>query len=393
MPFKRQIVKTIQERINEQRKFIQIVIGPRQTGKTTAVSQALEGYAHPHLMVEATKGESTADWLRAQWYLARNQLAGSVNAVLLIIDEIQYVPNWSAVVKTLWDEDTRIGIDLRVLLTGSSATLIQEGLNESLAGRFELIHSTHWTLAECREAFGYSLEDYLFYGGYPGAAGLRADGSRWLRYLKSSIIEPTIANDVLLSNDVRNPELMRKLFELGAAYSAQEISYRKLLGQLDDKGNAATIAHYLHLLDGAGMMSGLQKFDGKLLREKASSPRLMVHNTALMTASFGRRRASLLTEADLRGHLVESAVGAYLINRSRDEDFQVYWWRDGKDEVDFVIAAEDALTAIEVKSGRVKPTTGMARFIVENPHAHAIVVGSPECSLESFLLGERDLWG
>ncbi len=141
------------------------------------------------------------------------------------------------------------------------------------------------------------------------------------------------------------------------------------------------------------MMSGLQKFDGKLLREKASSPRLMVHNTALMTASFGRRRASLLTEADLRGHLVESAVGAYLINRSRDEDFQVYWWRDGKDEVDFVIAAEDALTAIEVKSGRVKPTTGMARFIVENPHAHAIVVGSPECSLESFLLGERDLWG
>lgn len=393
MTFERRIVATIKERINEQRKFIQIVIGPRQTGKTTAVSQALEGYTHPYLMVEATKGESTADWLRAQWYLARNQLAGSVNAALLIIDEIQYVPNWSAVVKTLWDEDTRSKNDLRVLLTGSSATLIQEGLNESLAGRFELIHSTHWTLAECREAFGYSLEDYLFYGSYPGAAGLRGDGSRWLRYLKSSIIEPTIANDVLLSNDVRNPELMRRLFELGAAYSAQEISYRKLLGQLDDKGNAATIAHYLHLLDGAGMMSGLQKFDGKLLREKASSPRLMVHNTALMTASFGRRRAKLLSEPDLRGHLVESAVGAYLINRSRDEDFQVFWWRDGKDEVDFVIAAEDALTAIEVKSGRVKLTTGMARFIVENPQAHAIVVGSPECSLESFLLGEKDLWG
>lgn len=162
------------------------------------------------------------------------------------------------------------------------------------AGRFELIHSTHWSLAEHREAFGYSLEDYLFFGGYPGTAGLRGDGARWLRYLKSSIIEHTIANDVLLSNDVRNPELMRRLFELGAAYSAQEISYRKLLGQLDDKGNAATIAHYLHLLDGAGMMSGLQKYDGKLLREKASSPRLMVHNTALMNRPRCAGRCGLI---------------------------------------------------------------------------------------------------
>ena len=392
MPFRRRIVQTIAQRINEQRRFIQIVIGPRQTGKTTAVSQALEGYGHPFLMSEATKGESSAEWLRAQWFLARNQLRVSP-AALLVIDEVQYVPNWSAIVKTLWDEDTRSGIDLRILLTGSSATLLQEGLNESLAGRFELIHSTHWSFAECSEAFGYSLDDFLFFGGYPGAAGLRVDGTRWLRYLKSSIIEPSIANDVLLSNDVRNPELMRRLFELGAAYSAQEISYRKLLGQLDDKGNAATIAHYLHLLEGAGMMSGLQKYDGKLLREKASSPRLMVHDTALMTASFGRRRARLLTEPDLRGHLVESAVGAYLINRSHDEGFEVRWWRDGSDEVDFVIAAEDALTAIEVKSGRVKPTTGLARFIVENPQAHAIVVGSPACSLESFLLGEKDLWG
>lgn len=366
---------------------MQIVIGARQTGKTTAVSQALEGYDVPYLFMGATKGESGADWLRAQWYRGRNLLASSP-AALLVVDEVQYVPNWSAVAETLWDEDSRNGLGLCVLLTGSSATLIQEGLDESLNGRFELIHSLHWSLAECREAFGYELDEFLFHGGYPGAASLRDDGARWLRYVRSSIIDPAISNDVLLLGDVRRPELMRRLFEVGAAYSAQEISYRKLLGQLENRGNTATIAHYLRLLDGAGLMSGLQKYDPKLLREKSSSPRLMVQNTALMTAAYGRRRARLLTDPELRGHLVESAVGAYLINRARVEDFQVYWWRDGRDEVDFVIASEDLVTAIEVKSGRVKPTTGMARFVLENPQAKTIVVGSPECSVERFLLGE-----
>lgn len=387
MPYKRAIVGIIRERIEEPRRFMQIVIGPRQTGKTTAVSQALEGYGVPCLFVEATKGESGADWLRAQWYRGRNLLASSP-AALLVVDEVQYVPNWSAVAKTLWDEDSRNGLEMRVLLTGSSATLIQEGLDESLNGRFELIHSPHWSFGECREAFGYELDEFLFYGGYPGAAPLRDDGARWLRYMRSSIIDPAISNDVLLLGDVRRPELMRRLFEVGAAYSAQEISYRKLLGQLDDRGNTATIAHYLRLLDGAGLMSGLQKYDPKLLREKSSSPRLMVQNTALMTAAYGRRRVRLLADPELRGHLVESAVGAYLINRARVEDFQVCWWRDGRDEVDFVIACEDLVTAIEVKSGRVKPTTGMARFVLENPQAKTIVVGSPECSVERFLLGE-----
>ncbi len=391
MQYKRQIVETIKSRINEPKRFIQIVIGARQTGKTTAVTQALEGYGLPYLFVEATKGESDADWLRAQWYQGRNLLRRAP-AALLVVDEIQYVPHWSAVVKTLWDEDFRSGLELRVLLTGSSATLIQKGLDESLNGRFELIHSPHWSLAECREAFGYDLDDFLFYGGYPGAAALRHDGGRWLRYMRSSIINSSISNDVMLLDDVRKPELMRRLFEVGATYSAQEISYRKLLGQLDDRGNTATIAHYLGLLDDAGMMSGLQKYDPNLLREKASSPRLMVHDTALMTAAYGRRRARLLTEPEQRGHLVESAIGAYLINRAKVEVFQVYWWRDGRDEVDFVIACEDAVTAIEVKSGRVKPTTGMARFLVENPRAKSIVVGSPECGIEEFLLGEESLF-
>lgn len=390
MAYERGIVSVIKKRINEPRRFIQIVIGPRQTGKTTAVAQALAGYAHPTLSVEATKNESGTDWLRAQWYRAR-QLA-SPGPALLAIDEVQYVPNWSSVVKTLWDEDAASGIDLRVLLTGSSATLIQEGLDESLTGRFELIESTHWTYPECAGAFGYTLDEFLFFGGYPGAAPLRHDRRRWLRYMNASVIEPSIVNDAMRLGDVRNPELMRRLFGTGAPYSGQEISYRKLLGQLDDRGNTATIAHYLKLLGDAGIMSGLQKYDPKMLRQKASSPRLLVHDTALMTASFGRKRDSLLIDPDLRGRLVETAVGAYLVNLSYGGDVEVFWWREGGLEVDFVATCEDAVCAIEVKSGRVKPTRGMAEFIVRNPEARSLVVGSAECPLEAFLSGEVELF-
>lgn len=392
MAYQRSIVEIIRNRIEEQRQFIQIIIGPRQTGKTTAVNQAVAQAGCPGVFAEATKGESTPDWIRAQWYRARNMFAALQLPVLLVIDEVQYIRGWSSVVKTLWDEDTRDGVQVKAILLGSSATLIHDGLSESLMGRFELIHSPHWSYAECADAFGYSLEDYLYFGGYPGAAILKDDERRWFNYMHSSIIDPSIVNDALQLADVRKPELMRRLFEVGAAYSGQEVSYRKLLGQLDDRGNAATIAHYLSLLSEAGLMSGLQKYDPKHLREKASSPRLIVHDTSLMVAEFGRNRSALLTDPALRGRLVESAVGAHLINRATIEGFSVHWWRDGNDEVDFVIADKDAVTAIEVKSGRVKPTKGMTRFLLENPQAHSIVVGSAECSIERFLLGETELF-
>lgn len=392
MAYQRSIVEIIRNRIEEQRQFIQIIIGPRQTGKTTAVNQAVAQAGCPGAFAEATKGESTPDWIRAQWYRARNMFAALQLPVLLVIDEVQYIRGWSSVVKTLWDEDTRDGVQVKAILLGSSATLIHDGLSESLMGRFELIHSPHWSYAECADAFGYSLEDYLYFGGYPGAAILKDDERRWFNYMHSSIIDPSIVNDALQLADVRKPELMRRLFEVGAAYSGQEVSYRKLLGQLDDRGNAATIAHYLSLLSEAGLMSGLQKYDPKHLREKASSPRLIVHDTSLMVAEFGRNRSALLTDPALRGRLVESAVGAHLINRATIEGFSVHWWRDGNDEVDFVIADKDAVTAIEVKSGRVKPTKGMTRFLLENPQAHSIVVGSAECSIERFLLGETELF-
>ena len=389
--YKRNIVETLAARMNEPRRFMQILLGPRQTGKTTAVNQALESVGIPYLLCEVAEHGSSADWVRAQWYQARNLVTADCPSALLVIDEIQYVNGWADAVKALWDEDARSGIDLRVVLTGSSATLLKSGMDESLAGRFELIRCTHWTYAECREAFGFTLNDFLFFGGYPGAASLRSDVQRWAAYITDSIIEPSIAKDVLALEDVRNPALLRRLFYLGAPYSSQEVSYRKLLGQLDDRGNTATIAHYLDLLAQAGMMSGLLKYDPKLLREKSSSPRLLVHDTALMTAAYGSRRTLLLEDPELRGRLVESAVGAYLVARSFTDGFALNWWREGSSEVDFVISDEHQAIAIEVKSGRVKSTGGLTKFMLRFPHARTLIVGSAGCALQDFLLGRVPL--
>lgn len=390
--YRRPLVSTLIARMNEPRRFIQMLIGPRQTGKSTALRQALVDAAVPAHVALASIDSASRDWLRAQWEQARTLASGNGGSALLVIDEVQVVDQWSAVVKELWDEDAWSGIDLRVMLSGSSSLLLQKGLREGLTGRFEVIHSTHWSLAECEAAFGYSLDDFLFFGGYPGSAPLKSDEGRWLEYMNASVIDPSISKDVIAREDVRKPALMERLFRLGSAYSAQELSYRKIMGQLDDAGNTTTLAHYLTLLDDAGLLCGLSKYDPKLIREKASSPRFMVYDTALMVASYGPYRDFLLTDSERRGRLAESAVGACLLARAKKERFEVYWWREGGNEVDFVLSQGQEAIAIEVKSGRVKSLRGLSAFVNAYPRARTLVVGSTDCPLEAFLRGEVPLF-
>lgn len=387
--FERDIVKKLVKRLQEPRSMMQIVVGPRQTGKTTAIKQAVKSIDIPTRVVSADSARpSGPDWVELQWAQARH-LAERGEAIL-VIDEIQKIRDWSEAVKALWDEDSWNDTPLKVVLSGSSSLLLQSGLTESLAGRYEILRSTHWSLAEMSEAFGYSLNDYLHFGGFPGAAGLVGDPDRWRTYMRDSIIEATISKDVLQMEDIRKPALMRALYELGSQYSAQELSYRKILGQLDDKGNTETIRHYLDLLDGAGIMSGLQKYDDKDIKVRSSSPRLMVHDPSLMTASW-RNSTDLLDDPAARGHLVETAVGASLLARGIKEGFDTYWWRDGDREVDFVIRLGDKLTAIEVKSGRVK-RSGIIDFCKRYPRARPLVVGDANVSIEDFLLNRVALF-
>ena len=389
--FKRKLVSQLADRLNEPRRFIQIVVGPRQTGKTTAVLQALEEInMQKHFVSADDPNLISTEWLRNEWEQAR-ALAKNGEAIL-VVDEIQKIKNWSSIVKLLWDEDNRFHSTLKVILTGSSSLLLQKGLAESLLGRFEILYSPHWSYAECKEAFGYSLDDFLFFGGYPGAAALIKDENRWTRYMGTSIVEPTISQDILLMEEVRKPALLRSLFMLGSGYSAQELSFTKMLGQLQDAGNTVTLAHYLELLGKASMLTGLQNFSGSQIRTRKSSPRFMVFDTSLMTYADGANRRRLLDNPTDKGRLVESGVGAYLLARGNEEGFEVYWWRDRSNEVDFVIKKGSQLTAIEVKSGRVKNVGGSLVFKKLYPEALSLIVGSANLGLEDFLLGKKPLF-
>ena len=389
--YTRKLVSQLTERISEPRRFIQIVIGPRQTGKTTAVTQALQATETPHHYVSADDPNIiSAIWLQNEWEQAR-MLAKKVDCVL-VIDEIQKIKNWSAVVKTLWDEDTRAGVALRVILTGSSSLLLHEGMEESLMGRFEVLYCPHWNYLECKEAFSFTLDQFLYFGGYPGAASLISDETRWVRYMGTSIVEPTISQDILMMDEVRKPALLRALFMLGAGYSSQELSFTKLLGQLQDAGNTVTLSHYLELLGKANILTGLQNYSGTGLKTRKSSPKFMVFDTSLMTYAHGTNRKRLIDNSADRGRLVESAVGAYLLARGREEDFAVHWWRQRGDEVDFILAKGQELTAIEVKNGKTKNLGGSFVFKQKYPKALSLTVGSANLSIEDFLLGKCELF-
>jgi predicted AAA+ superfamily ATPase len=385
----------LSRRLREARRFIQAVAGPRQVGKTTLVRQVVEAAHLPARFASADEPTLRGrEWIVQQWEAARLEAADAGRGgSVLVLDEIQKIPKWAETVKRLWDEDTHSRTMLKVVLLGSAPLLISQGLTESLAGRFELLHLPHWSYAEMQAAFRWSLEQYLFYGGYPGAAPLARDELRWRRYILDSLIETTISRDVLLLSRVDKPAMLRRLFELGCRYSGQVLSYTKMLGQLQDAGNATTLAHYLELLGSAGMVGDLQKFAGEAVRQRGSSPKLQVFNTALMTAQSDYNLTDAKADREYWGRLVESAVGAHLTNAAAGGECEVFYWRDRGLEVDFVVRSGRSLTAIEVKSGRAPAArSGLAAFADLFKPRRKLLVGGDGIGLEAFLSRPVEFW-
>jgi len=384
--FQRPQAAILAERLAEPRRFLQVVAGPRQVGKSTLVQQVTDQLGLPVRYVSADEPTLRGtDWISQQWEAARLEAAGKAGAVL-VLDEVQKIPAWSETVKRLWDEDTRKRRPLRVVLLGSAPLLIAQGLTESLAGRFETLRLPHWSLSEMRQAFGWSLEQYLYFGGYPGAAPLIKDPARWARYIADSLIETSISRDVLLLTRVDKPALLRRLFELACRYSGQILSYTKMLGQLQDAGNTTTLAHYLDLLAGAGMVCGLPKYAGDAARTRGSSPKLQVLNTALMTVTTGVSLEEAKSDREFHGRLVESAVGAHLANAAAAGDCELFYWRDRGQEVDFIVRSRNRLVAIEVKSGRAPQAhAGTAAFSEAFKVRRTLLVGGDGVPVEDFL--------
>lgn len=393
--YERPLAALLQKRLLQPRRFIQVLAGARQVGKTTIARQVMDRLAVPAHYASADEPTLREfDWIQAQWEAARVRAdEDRRRGAVLVLDEVQKVTGWADLVKSLWDADTSDRRRLKVVILGSSPLLVQRGLSESLAGRFEVIPVPHWSFPEMCDAFGFDLERYLFYGGYPGAAPLIKDHRRWVRYIKDSLIETTLSRDILLMARVEKPALLRRLFHLGCEYSGQILSYQKMLGQLQDAGNTTTLAHYLDLLSGAGMLAGLQKYAGNRVRQRGSSPKLQVLNTALIGAQSGLTLAEARRNRDFWGRLVESAVGAHLLNSGRVDDGEVFYWRDRNREVDFVMRIGTKLIAIEVKSGRQQPRIeGMDAFDRAFSPDRKLWIGPTAIPLEDFLARDARYW-
>jgi uncharacterized protein len=384
--YRRQVLDGVIRRMAEKRRFLQVLMGPRQVGKTTIARQAMAAFGENSTYATADSASSEDGvWVEQQWESVRLRCRES-GSWLLVLDEVQKITQWSETVKRLWDDDTANGLNLRVILLGSSTLLMQQGLTESLAGRFELIRIGHWSFAEMRDAFGLNIDQYLYFGGYPGSASLIGDEERWRNYLLDSLIETTVSRDILMMSRVDKPALLRRLFRLGCEYSGQILSFQKMLGQLQDAGNSTTLAHYLELLAGAGMLCGLQKYAGQAVRQRSSSPKFQVLNNALMTAQSPTSFSGARHDPERWGRIAESAVGAYLANGAQMGEYELFYWREASKEVDFVLRRGDAVVALEVKAGNRRTSLpGIAAFDKAFGATKKLLVGTGGIPIEEFL--------
>ena len=387
--YQREQYQTIVNRLRESRRFIQVVMGPRQVGKTTVVKQALKAAEKeiPFLMFSADNIPATQNWWISDcWDTARSKIKHeNCNELVLVIDEIHKLNGWSEVVKKEWDADSFNDVNIKVILLGSSRVMLQKGLADSLAGRFETIKMSHWNYAEMRDAFGMSFDEYIYYGGYPGAVTLMTDIERWNNYIRDSVIDATINKDILCNAVIHKPALMRQTFELGASYSGQIVSMTKIIGSLQDAGNTTTLSGYLNILKESGLLTGIQKFSIDRARQKASIPKFQVFNSALRNVYSGYALRDAIQTPKVWGHFFESAVGAHLVNGAMTNNYEVYYWRDGNMEVDFILKKNTTLVAIEVKSNSDTTNKGLATFReMYKPH-RMFVVGKGGMDGEFFL--------
>ena len=409
MHFQRRHVQVLQHRLQETPRFITIVAGPRQVGKTTLVRQAIRDIKHlfisidspgesgrmvfsaPYAAIQEVEGAPrNAAWLVRTWQAARAQCEAFKREqpnqpFVFVLDEIQKITRWPDTVKGLWDADRANGLPMHVVLLGSSPLLIQKGLTESLTGRYELIRASHWSFPEMHQAFDFALNEYIYFGGYPGSAPLIHDEERWRNYVLASLVQPSIDTDILQMTRVDKPALLKQLFTLGAIYSGQILALGKVKGQLQDAGNETTLAGYLDLLGNAGLLTGLQKYHVGAARKRAAAPKFKVLNTALMSSATPYTFAQAQADRSYWGRLVESTVGAHLCNTARPNE-DISYWRESPHEVDFVINDAVRRTAIEVKSGpSFGHLAGLDAFVNQHADSKCLVVGAGSIDLTEFL--------
>lgn len=388
--YQRQHLNILTSRMAEPRRRMQIVMGPRQVGKSTLVGQFTEATSVPFDFFAADSvNRFDTSWIPNKWQQARMRMdIHSEQEHILVIDEVQKIRGWSEQVKKEWDEDSRSHRNLKVILLGSPRLLLQKGLEESLEGRFETIKMGYWDWQEMHEAFGFSMDEYVYFGGFPGLAPDIQDEDRWRNLMEDSIISSILTRDILEIEEIRNPALLRQVFELACIESAKELSLTKMQGTMNS-GTVPTIKNYLDILNKSMTVQPLQNYSASRIKEKLSVPKMQVFNNAFRNrfGSFSFDEARV--DPAEWGRQIESAVGAHLANRSMMDDYELFYWRnERRQECDYVLRKGQALVAIEVKSGSVDKTVGFEKFKEQfaDKVTSAFIVGPQALPLEDFFM-------
>jgi len=374
------VEQTLQRRLEEKPPIrLQLLVGPRQVGKTTLLLALEERYKSRAIYVSADTPEAgLPSWADGVWRRALDRTGH--DAAILLIDEIQYLPQWSHWLKARFDEVTRKKIPLHVVVTGSSSLKIGAGAKETMAGRFERLTLTHWGAADLTKFLGVSgdiaPERIVSHGGYPGAVTYWNDPARWRTYLRDSVIEPAIGRDILQLEVVRKPALLRQLFALAVAHPAEILSLEKIAGSLAEKGALETLAHYMELLSDAFLVAGLQRYAGDEIRRRRSPPKLVVLNNALLAGSRASSPPGTQSNPSEWGRWLENACIAFAINAGQE----AFYWREEPWEVDAVIRGSWGRWLLEVKSGDygIADLRGLAQAVAKFPDFQPIVICDPQ---------------
>ena len=381
------IYETIRQFLEETRNSMLVLTGPRQVGKTTLITHLLKSLNTPSLYTQASEaaGQST-QWISEKWQTARLQLNNTkATEFILVIDEVQRIEGWSKTIKEEWDYDTRNKINLKMVILGSSRLQLINWINEGLKKQTTIIHVPHWSFTQMQETFDFSLEQYLWFGGYPGAAKKIKNEKNWRNYLLNTLIEPSISKDVYMTGRIDKPAMLHRLFEIGCRYSGQIVSLTKILRQLQNGGNTTTLANYIKLLDSAGILTALNKSSLKSESQRASIPKLQVYNNGLTNALKPIKFKSALLNPIQWGHVCESAIGAHLVNHAISENYRVEYWRDRNAEVDYVVQYKDKKIGIEIKNKVMPKTSGAKLFTQElNPYK-MLSIGDKGIPISEFL--------
>ena len=372
-------IKTLKENLALPNGLIQIVQGPRQVGKTTGVLLFLKSQKQTYHYT-STDGvlEGGVSWILNQWQKARDK-----KATYFVIDEIQKIDRWSEAIKQIWDQQERENSKnkkIKFILLGSSSLKIQKGLTESLAGRYQTVNVHHWNFVETKKLISIPLNQFLEVGGYPGSYRFLKKRDKFEHFIKNSIIEPAVNMDILSFSHVQKPALFKQVFEILCGYPAQEISYTKLLGQLQDRGNTDLIKTYISFYEQAFLFKSLEKFSNKPIKTKSSSPKILP-----LCPCF----SLFAPHQNLTTRVFEATVGAQL-SRLQGE---LYYWRERSKEIDFVFYFKKRIYAIEVKFGKKKTASGMECFLKQFKNAVPVFINQENYELflsntEKFLLNK-----